>query len=223
MRRGSAAKLQAIDRSPRSRTSQRSSSSKRTSRSSKRPRRQGRLGPAQGDSRRCQSRSSWWTPLADLVPVELGALEGLGRLGVGHVVRGPAEGGELAAPALAHQPAQLGVLVVGEVEERRGRAPLLALEQHGHRRPQQHQRGRHLQQARPDQHRRPLARGPVADLVVVLQVGRGTSTPAARSAAGRGGAGGTASSRRRARTPGAGPWPAARATRSRRSSRPARR
>ena len=68
--------------------------------------------------------------LAHLIPPQLRAGEGLRRLRVGDLVGGPAEGGELAPPALADRRGQGGVPVVGEVEERRGGRPLLALEQH---------------------------------------------------------------------------------------------
>ena len=67
-----------------------------------------------------------------LLPGQLRTQEGLLVLRVGHGVGIPAEGGELAAPARAHSLRQVGVAVVGEVQEGRARAPFLALEQHGH-------------------------------------------------------------------------------------------
>jgi hypothetical protein len=83
--------------------------------------------------------------------------------------RGPSRRPRTPAPPLPDRGGQLGVLVVGEVEERRRRAPLLALEQHRHERRGQHQGGADLELARREQVARALALGPVAHLVVVLQ------------------------------------------------------
>jgi len=96
--------------------------------------------------------------------------ERLWRLRVGDLVRGPAEGGELPAPAVAHEAAELEVDVVGEVLERRRGAPLLALEQHRHERGAQHEGGGDVEPPGAEQGRGALAGGPVADLVVVLEV-----------------------------------------------------
>src|SRR5262249_54246390 len=62
---------------------------------------------------------------AALVPVELRAREGLRRVRVGNGLGPPAERGELATASLADGGRELLVAVVGEVEERRARAPLL--------------------------------------------------------------------------------------------------
>ena len=72
-----------------------------------------------------------WLP-AQLRPVELGAQERLESLRVRDP--GPRRHRVLPAAALPYRGAELGVLMVGEVEERRRRSPLFALEQHGHKR-----------------------------------------------------------------------------------------
>ncbi len=64
-----------------------------------------------------------------LVPHELRREERGDVLRIGHVVRRPTECRELVPPAVAHRSPELGG-VIGEVLERCGRAPLLALEEH---------------------------------------------------------------------------------------------
>jgi hypothetical protein len=105
---------------------------------------------------------------ARLGPVEPGALERGRVLRVGHGNRIPAEGGELGPPSLAHGLAEPGIVMAGEVLERGARAPLLALEQQRHERRGEQQRGGHPQPAVAHQRAGALARGAVADLVVVL-------------------------------------------------------
>ena len=80
---------------------------------------------------------------AGLLPAQLRALEGGGVLRVGHVLGGPAEGGELAPAALRARPrpssgSSWSVKYWNGVDA----APLLALEQHRHERRGEHQRGR---------------------------------------------------------------------------------
>src|SRR5262249_39800909 len=106
---------------------------------------------------------------AQLAPVEPRTCERLLTLRVGDVRRLPAESDELVASALAHGPAELRVVVIGEVLKGRRRGPLLALEQ-------QRDVWRGEQQGSPDLHTldsdqmaHALASRPVADLVVVLQ------------------------------------------------------
>src|SRR5262249_50274555 len=66
---------------------------------------------------------------AQLAQVEPRTCERLLTLRVGDVRRLPAESDELVASALAHGPAELRVVVIGEVLKGRRRGPLLALEQ----------------------------------------------------------------------------------------------
>src|SRR5450631_2873392 len=58
--------------------------------------------------------------------------------------------------------------MVGEIEKRRPRAPLLALKQQGHEWGQQRQRGNRLQLRQTQQHAEPRALGSIADLIVIL-------------------------------------------------------
>ena len=66
-----------------------------------------------------------------------------GDWGSGHL--GPPADGVFRPASFADRSSQLRVLVVGEIEERRGGAPLLALEQHRHKRRKQDQSGAHPQ------------------------------------------------------------------------------
>ncbi len=75
---------------------------------------------------------------------------------------------KLAAASLAHQLRQLRI-VVGEEQEGRLRAPLLAHEQHRDERAEQQQRGGRPQRLGVGQGREPVAERAIADLVVVLQ------------------------------------------------------
>ena len=77
---------------------------------------------------------------------------------------------ELARPTRAHALVELRVRVVGEVQERRRLAVLLAHEQQGHERREQHDAGDELDRLEAHERRQPLAERPVADLVVVLGV-----------------------------------------------------
>ena len=166
---------------PRRSTSQRSSSSSSTWT----PRRSGsvragrvRRSPAEpavaasrvrprGDSRSDQSSA--------------GGRERRGVLRVGDGRDVPLHPRELAEPALRHRPAEVGLGVGGEERERRGRAPLLAHEQHRReRRGQREQRG-HGEPVVVERLGQPVAAGAVADLVVVLVARR----PAASRAPGR--------------------------------------
>src|SRR4051794_7816741 len=108
--------------------------------------------------------------LTDLVPVQLRAIERLGRLRIRHVLRTPAECRELLAPALADCGAKLRIAVVCEVLKWRARGPLLALEEHRDERSGQ-------DDGRPDEHPplrhergTPLTERTVADLIVVLEI-----------------------------------------------------
>ena len=105
-----------------------------------------------------------------LLPVELGAQEGGLVLGVGHVGRVPAVRGELSLAALGDGLRQPGFDVVGEVLPRGVRAPFLAHEQHRGVGRGQHQAGADLDQLGRERGGDPVADGPVADLVVILQV-----------------------------------------------------
>ncbi|CAB4934707.1 unannotated protein [freshwater metagenome] len=111
-------------------------------------------------------------PLLELAPVELGARERLRVLRVGHLGGVPAVLGELADPALRGRLAELGLGVAGEELPRRAGAPLLAHEEHRGERAGQRDGRADGEQARGEGGRDAVPGGPVADLVVVLQVGQ---------------------------------------------------
>src|SRR5690606_19755722 len=75
---------------------------------------------------------------------------------------------ELVAAALAHGIGELAV-EVAEVRERARRVELLSHEEQDRRRQEEQQRLRGAHSIGRREHRQPLAEGPVADLVVVLQ------------------------------------------------------
>src|SRR6202453_1193783 len=97
-------------------------------------------------------------------PVKLGAAEGLDVLGVGYGAL-PAETAELLAPPLRDQPSQFGILVVGEIQKRRLRAPFLALKQQRYERRQQRQRGDRFEFRYAQHHAQALSLGSIADLI----------------------------------------------------------
>ena len=76
--------------------------------------------------------------------------------------------GKFPAPAFAHGLGQLR-LVVGEKQERRGLARLLAHEDQRNLRAEQLQRGRRFERARVRECGQPLAERAIADLIVILQ------------------------------------------------------
>src|SRR5260221_9905493 len=109
--------------------------------------------------------------LARLRPVELRGQEGF--LGVGIRNRfgraGEAlEGGELAAPSLAHGAPELA-LEIAEIEERGGGAEFLAHEYHRHRGREQEDSLGEAQPLGRGEGAETLAQGAIAHLVVVLQ------------------------------------------------------
>ena len=90
-------------------------------------------------------------------------LDGLGIRGID-----PHEIGELRGSAVADGGDELGVGVAHEVGERGGLAVLLAHEEQGRERGEQHGRGCDLRTPGGGERREAIAPGPVADLVVVL-------------------------------------------------------
>src|ERR1700761_1284002 len=112
--------------------------------------------------------------LLNFVPIEFRALEGCGVLRVGDFVRTPSEGLEFLLAAFGDEAAELHVFVIGEVLERGGRGPLLALEEHGHEGRGKDERSGDLCAAGAGELREPLALRAVADLVVILRVAEET-------------------------------------------------
>src|SRR4051795_835958 len=109
--------------------------------------------------------------MIELRPIELAGLKGLKRFrraqGELHLDRSEAR--ELAqefAPALANKLGEVG-LVVGEVQERRRGEKFLALEQHGRRRHQQHQRRHGPRSSRTCELMEAQSPAGVRDLIVV--------------------------------------------------------
>ena len=149
-------KLKSACTPPRSRRSQPAASSQATPVSSPaRPARNAIRRRYQSSRPRCGSRSG-----SDQSSLERWKVAG--SCGSGMLAGSQPKRGELAAAAFAHGARQFGLLVVGEVEERRAGAPLLALEQQGDEGRQQHQGGGHLQASGHDQRasRSPRARLP---------------------------------------------------------------
>ncbi len=101
-------------------------------------------------------------------PIELRADEGFQFLWVRHRPL-PVKAAEFPAPSVRDQPAQLGVLMIGEIEKRSLRPPFLALEQQGHERRQHGQRRDGLELRHSQQHAQALALRTIADLIVILR------------------------------------------------------
>jgi hypothetical protein len=104
----------------------------------------------------------------DFRPVETRAQERLRRLWIGHVLRLPAEGDELAPAALAHGAREVRVLVLREVLKGRGGAPLFALEEQRHVGRHEDEGGGDLQTAHAHEMAAALAPRAIAHLIVVL-------------------------------------------------------
>jgi hypothetical protein len=102
---------------------------------------QRRVGPAQIEEGPVPPQGLGVLAPGSLVPVEPGPVE-RGRVArIGHDVGVPAGRGELRGPSPAHRVGQLVVGVVGEVGERRGGGPLLALEEQRGEGAREQQRG----------------------------------------------------------------------------------
>jgi hypothetical protein len=127
--------------------------------------------PAQGDEAPVEVEHRGVRLALGLAPVEPGALEGLGRLRVRHLLRGPAERLELAPAAARDGGAKVRVGVVCEVLKRCAGGPLLAHEEQWHGGRRQHAHRRDLRSVEAREVRETLAEGAVADLVVVLREG----------------------------------------------------
>ena len=106
-----------------------------------------------------------------LAPIEARALEARRILGVGRVRSVPALRRQLAAAALRDGARELRIAVGGEIQKGGARAPLLALEEQGDERREQHQARRHAQARRVQEMGRTLPGRAVPHLVVVLEIG----------------------------------------------------
>ncbi len=106
--------------------------------------------------------------IVEFVPAQFRAEKGFGRLRVRNLRAFPGKRGKLALAPLGNGPSQL-VVVIREKQERRARAPFLALEEHRRERPEQHERGDRLERGRIDELAQALAEGTIADLVVILR------------------------------------------------------
>ena len=101
-----------------------------------------------------------------LEPLEARALEGCGVLRIGNV--GPTEFGELAEASLGDSLLDDGVVEAGEELKGRGLIVLLAHEQERGVRREQQERGGEFARAGGDEGGEALAKGAVADLIVIL-------------------------------------------------------
>src|SRR5690606_35000757 len=101
---------------------------------------QGGLAPAQREQLPVPGEDVAVGRVVPLLPPQHRRLPARRVLRVDHLVRRPPEAGQVALPAPPHRRGDVGVGVVGEVEERRGGRPLLALEDQRHVRRGEHQR-----------------------------------------------------------------------------------
>src|ERR1700733_14450612 len=106
--------------------------------------------------------------LVDLVPVQLGALEGLTLLGIGDEIGVPSEGGELAAATLGDGLCHRVLFMVREVLEGRGGSVLLTLKDERDEWSGEDKAGGDLRTVEADDLLEAIAGGAIADLIVVL-------------------------------------------------------
>src|SRR5580700_10827394 len=108
-----------------------------------------------------------WLP-CQLGPVQLGSKECLFALRIWNLIRSPSKRLKLSLASLRNHPAQLGIIVVGEIQERRRRSKFLSLKKHGHKGRSKHERRSDLGAAHPRFMADTLALGTIADLIMIL-------------------------------------------------------
>ena len=130
----------------------------------------GQLGvsAAQRDQRPVPLEHRSMIGVGGLRPIEASRVERRGVDRIRDCRRVPAEAGEFLATAMAHGVVEVIAAWAGEVRERRRRRPLLAHEQQGHERREQHECRRHFGEAGVEEVSEAFASCTVADLVVVL-------------------------------------------------------
>src|SRR5271156_4018045 len=106
--------------------------------------------------------------LGKLRPVQLGSKECLFVLRIWNLIRRPSKRLKFSLASLRNHPAQLGIIVVSEIQERRSRSKFLSLKKHGHKGRSKHERGSDLGAAHPRFVANTLALGTIADLIMVL-------------------------------------------------------
>jgi hypothetical protein len=108
--------------------------------------------------------------LSQFTPVQLRAPEGLWRLRIGDIFWYPTKCRELLPAPLAYCLGKGGILVIRKILEWRGCAPLFTLEKHRDKRCGEHQSGSDFQASEAYEMTAAFTHGPIANLVVGLQV-----------------------------------------------------
>src|SRR5438045_3701634 len=109
-----------------------------------------------------------------LLPAKTAALEARTLHRIGYVLRLPSESCELTPPAFADRAGHLRLFMIGKVKEWCRCGPLLALKEHRHKWPQQHQSRGGTGTVHSGDRRNPITLGTISYLVVVLDIAQKT-------------------------------------------------
>jgi len=103
-----------------------------------------------------------------LIPPELRALKSFSLSGIRNVIRVPTKRSKLPTSPLPHRLSHRRIVMVREILKRRRSCKLLTLEEQRKKRCSQHNSRSHLRAVHSHSLLQPLARRPIANLVVVL-------------------------------------------------------